>query len=368
MALTGTTSLGYKTAATILILIILAALLFRLAVTPYAVFLSVNNGIEEAPLWSLVIVEKDQPVPGDTVVACKDMRCSIMLLAGVEEDRDGRLVALVKSSEASAPYPVPFEDVKYRLAATVPPSVWAPVLVVALVGVVYVKRLLRTLSTTEGVWLLILAWLLSTLSLAAFAAPSTPLNTPEIPTVDVGRIRVLDDYTIAVPFNGGGAAPGTIESCVALVPRLPYPIVPDAVVEGSTIMVRIRPVDWYVIADTLGRIADFRLECRISLAGVNGTLFMRFPVHVEFRELMVERTRMGALIVNPNPFPLNVSYTITYYTGEGRSLVAAERVQGGFTIEPLGDVWIGLGNYTRAVGALKIEYPWGVKYEPISIP
>jgi len=210
--------------------------------------------------------------------------------------------------------------------------------------------------------------LASTLVLAAFAAPSTPINTPETPRVELGRAEILEDYTIMVPINVEGAGLEAPESCIILVPDLAYRPAPNATIQASRLLVRIQPADWYSIAATTGRIADFRVACLLELKGVNGTLSVRIPVHIEFREIIVEKTSRGALVVNPNPFPLDVSYLITYYVGDGNSMRVAERVEGNYTIEPLGDVWIGLGNYTRATGTLRVEYPWGVRYEPISIP
>jgi len=355
----------WKTIA-IAILILVAAILFRTGAPPYAIFLSANNGLSDTPLGYLIVVEEGPGDPGDCVVACKSLRCSLLRLDSIDATGDSPR-AFVKSADAGAPYPIPLGDVKYHVVYQVPPRVWAPVLAVIVTGAFYLKRLYARLVEAETVWFSITIWLLLLLAAAAYALPATPRNPVWLPQANYNGVEVLEDYTIKVGLTLTRASPEDPEECTVKLPSAGKAYRANAKLVDDGVLVSLAPEDWYDIASH-GRTAGLSISCEIPLAGVNGTLSIQVPVYVAFKDISISKNSTVLQLYNPNPFPVNVTYTLNYYTGPPGNLRLDMVERGNLTIEPLGKALFERGDYTRVTGSLRVEYPWGATYVSVSIP
>jgi signal peptidase I len=269
------------------------------------------------------------------------------------EVRDGYVITKGDANPGPDP-PVPLRDVKYRVAAVIPRSIWAP-LALALAGVAsawYRSTIVRALREPPGE-LVVASWVLGlllavTLGLEFLVEVPVYSEPPEIPRPSISLDRIVYGppwLEARILYTSQGVSIQGIHSCLAYPSTAPgAPSRCQAFVLGnSTVLVRFTPAmgrELYRLAR--GPVSSIIVHLNLSVT--HGFVYgvYRLPLNWQGLALSLNDTRLA--ISNPNPISFNVSVRVDYYneTGFGLSYTGS----------------LALGNYTIGPGErLELDVP-----------
>jgi len=335
----------------------LIALLFlgRFLWLPVSLFIVSGRSMEPTlHIGDLVVGVRREPRIGDIVVYCVSrsrIYCVVHRLIGFDEHGS----PITKGDANPAPDPPMAREILYIVTLAIPRYLWIPPMVLLLGFYAAMKareylereRLGAAKTSLEILTIGILIIWFAAYIVVALSAPRQPLLPESLfpkPSVALVRAVYSNNYSsleiILRPTGVKLLAVSGVCSAYTSSGRLlaTFP----GTIRGNTVVITLPPQFWRELLNSSRDVTTYyRIRCLIALD--KGYLHLSLPMHFTWRLLDIKVLENQGLftIANPNPVPINTSYSLITYTKDRFGRTALLSVyRGTLVLAPLSKTYI----------------------------